>query len=526
MRTTRVAVDVAIVGAGPAGSSLAYLLARSGVETLLIERAVDFEREFRGYGFTPGAVALFDGMGLLDRVHELDPEVVHRPSVVAFGRRYDLFDFRDAPGPGYALFVEQPPVLDLLVRAAEAFPTFTFRPGTTATALRFADDADERVAGGADDDGAEAYGGTDGDRLGDGDRPGGDDDADRPGGDDDANRPGEDDDADRPDGDDGENADRPDEDDPRAGADRSDDPDGDRGPVVGLTAVDRVAGERLVVDARLVVGADGRYSTVRAAAGIDPGLYDSDLELVWFKLPRDALDAPFAARIEDTGLLLSFGLGADAVQCGWFVEAGTYPQVRAAGVEAFRARLAAVDPDLGPALAAGLRSFDDCSLLRIEPGVSGTWTCDGLALVGDAAHVASPIGGQGNALAMQDAAVLHRVVVRALRESAAAGASGGSGAPGTADGVVPATVLARYESRRRPAVEWTVRRQRRGERVLSWLVRSTDVVPPMLRRLPIQVALWALPRLPGTRRLVARAAVGVDPVTVDAAAFVAPAPPT
>ena len=58
---------VVIVGAGPAGAALAYLLARRGVEVALLERHRDFERTFRGDGLQPSGVDAFDQMGLGDR---------------------------------------------------------------------------------------------------------------------------------------------------------------------------------------------------------------------------------------------------------------------------------------------------------------------------------------------------------------------------------------------------------------------------------------------------------------------------
>ena len=53
-----------IVGAGPAGAALAYLLARRGIEVTLLERARDFEREFRGEVLMPSAFDALGQMGL------------------------------------------------------------------------------------------------------------------------------------------------------------------------------------------------------------------------------------------------------------------------------------------------------------------------------------------------------------------------------------------------------------------------------------------------------------------------------
>ena len=55
---------VLVVGAGPAGASVAFLLARRGVEVTLLERQRDFAREFRGEVLLPSGVDALRQMGL------------------------------------------------------------------------------------------------------------------------------------------------------------------------------------------------------------------------------------------------------------------------------------------------------------------------------------------------------------------------------------------------------------------------------------------------------------------------------
>jgi 2-polyprenyl-6-methoxyphenol hydroxylase-like FAD-dependent oxidoreductase len=76
-----------VVGAGPGGCVLSYLLARSGVETVLLERHADLDREFRGYFFQPLVLRLFEGMDVL----ALDHDEIRRPAVTVFERSYDVF---------------------------------------------------------------------------------------------------------------------------------------------------------------------------------------------------------------------------------------------------------------------------------------------------------------------------------------------------------------------------------------------------------------------------------------------------
>src|SRR5258708_35363584 len=67
---------VVIVGAGPAGAALAYLLARRGGEVALLERHRDFARTFRGDGLQPSGIDAFDQMGLGDQLRQLPRAIV------------------------------------------------------------------------------------------------------------------------------------------------------------------------------------------------------------------------------------------------------------------------------------------------------------------------------------------------------------------------------------------------------------------------------------------------------------------
>ena len=60
-----------IVGAGPAGTVLALILARQGIATTLLEAHQDFDREFRGDTVHPSVMEIMDEMGLAERLLEL-----------------------------------------------------------------------------------------------------------------------------------------------------------------------------------------------------------------------------------------------------------------------------------------------------------------------------------------------------------------------------------------------------------------------------------------------------------------------
>src|SRR5438477_10098745 len=67
-----------IVGGGPAGMMLGYLLGRAGVETLVLEKHGDFLRDFRGDTVHPSTLQIMDELGLLERFLERPHQEVHK----------------------------------------------------------------------------------------------------------------------------------------------------------------------------------------------------------------------------------------------------------------------------------------------------------------------------------------------------------------------------------------------------------------------------------------------------------------
>lgn len=62
---------VCIVGGGPAGVVLSFLVARHGVPVTLLEAHHDFERDFRGDTIHPSTLELLDQLGLAEKLHQL-----------------------------------------------------------------------------------------------------------------------------------------------------------------------------------------------------------------------------------------------------------------------------------------------------------------------------------------------------------------------------------------------------------------------------------------------------------------------
>lgn len=417
MRERTETAEVVVVGCGPGGAVLAYLLARSGVDVVLVERAATFEREYRGFGWTPGVVRLFDEMDLLDDVLALAHETVTDGSFSLYGEEITVLDFDLLDtGYSYALIMEQPALFERLVDRASSYDNFTFHSATTVR---------------------------------------------------------------------------------DSSANTSD-------RVREVAARDRDADEDVAFKTQCVVGADGRYSTVRTSTGIDPGLFESPIDLVWFKLPRGAVDATTQGRIDRNGVLLYFGLGGGDLQIGYLVRSGEWSSSREAGFDVFRERVAEIDPQVGSAMAAQLDGFRDTTLLDVAPGIADTWTRDGLLLIGDAAHTASPIGAQGNSLAVEDAVVAHSLLAEELTAT---------------DELLESKVLHEFEARRRAHVKQIISLQRRTAANLAYWLDYGGYLPPRLVRGMAKTARLIIPHSKSVRSMIETFALGDRPVSVDRSHF-------
>src|SRR6516162_4021510 len=103
---------ILIVGAGPAGAALAYLLARRGIAVTLLEKHPDFERTFRGDGLQPSGLDAFDQMGLGDRLRQLPRAIINTIDLYQGGRRRARIATESLGFIG--CFIPQPAVLAML----------------------------------------------------------------------------------------------------------------------------------------------------------------------------------------------------------------------------------------------------------------------------------------------------------------------------------------------------------------------------------------------------------------------------
>lgn len=127
---------VAIVGAGPAGAALSYLLARRGIEVVLVERQSDFAREFRGEGLMPGGIEALQQMGLGAELDALPQSQIGRLEVFLHGRHELTLDIASLPvDTPLPRFVAQPALLEMLVAQAAKSPSFELLRGATVRDL-------------------------------------------------------------------------------------------------------------------------------------------------------------------------------------------------------------------------------------------------------------------------------------------------------------------------------------------------------------------------------------------------------
>jgi 2-polyprenyl-6-methoxyphenol hydroxylase-like FAD-dependent oxidoreductase len=392
-----------IAGGGPAGLMLGYLLARSGVRVVVLEKHDDFLRDFRGDTIHPSTLTVLDDLGLLEAFLRLPHQEIAELGAEVYGHDVTIADFRHVPASRHFLvLIPQWDFLDFIAAQARRLPNFELLTGTKAT------DAIE-----------------------------------------------------------------------------------EQGRIVGVRA--ERGGETFSIRADLVVAADGRHTTIRGSAGLASDDLGAPIDVLWFRLARNAATDPSrtGGTLRPGHMLIT--LNRDSYwQCAYVIPKGSLEQVQAQGIEAFRQRIATIAPFLADSTSA-LASWDDVKLLSVQISMMPRWWRDGLLCIGDAAHAMSPVGGVGINLAIQDAVAAANLLAAPLRERRL-----------TSDDL-------RAVQRRR---EWPARVTQRVQ-----VAVQDEVLAPVLAgtsapsRLPLPVQL--LQRLPLLRRLPARlVGIGVRPERV------------
>jgi 2-polyprenyl-6-methoxyphenol hydroxylase-like FAD-dependent oxidoreductase len=312
MPNTTVTTKCAIAGGGPAGVMLGFLLARAGVDVVVLEKHADFFRDFRGDTIHPSTLELMVELGLLEEFLKLPHQKLDRLTMQFGDEHLRMIDLTHLPTHcKYIALMPQWDFLNFLAARGKRYKTFDLRMQAEATDLI---EEGGRVAG-----------------L------------------------------------------------------RATTPDGE-----------------LTIRADLVVGADGRHSTVRDKAGFKSDDYGAPMDVLWFRLPHKGADETETfGHIEAGAMMIMLDRG-DYWQCAYVIPKGGIDQVKAGGLEAFRKRVVFMSPFLADRVDE-LKSFDDIKLLSVTVDRLRQWWRPGVICIGDAAHAMSPIGGVGVNIAVQDA---------------------------------------------------------------------------------------------------------------------------
>jgi len=216
--------------------------------------------------------------------------------------------------------------------------------------------------------------------------------------------------------------------------------------VTGLTATR--GGEDVTVRAKIVVGADGAFSKVRAALAIpaDVHLYPQGYLIAILDSPLPVTEAKYY--VGKKTILGLFPAAGGKVYCFYMIPTGSYDQVKAQGLPALQQAWTAVDPMLKP-LFLQLKDWGQTAFMPTGRVRTPTWVADGAVLIGDAAHAMNPHASQGRMQAMVDAMTLADLLPDCLAEQNFSAAK-----------------LKAYEDARRPHV--TMLQRLADEQVLFW----------------------------------------------------------
>ena len=224
----------------------------------------------------------------------------------------------------------------------------------------------------------------------------------------------------------------------------------------------------------------GRRSVLRQEAGFAVTDLGAPMDVFWFRVPKQPSPENETTGIVSPGRILALIDRGSYWQCAYVFPKGSEAAVRARGLDAFRAEVAAAAPMLAANVAA-IESWNDVKLLTVALDRLERWHRPGLLVIGDAAHAMSPVGGVGINVAIQDAVAAANVLGGPMKE-----------------GRDPDSLLAKVEERRLLSVRLTQAMQKAVQRrvISAVLAGEGPIDPPLALRLLQRFPL--LRRIPGT----------------------------
>jgi 2-polyprenyl-6-methoxyphenol hydroxylase-like FAD-dependent oxidoreductase len=274
-----------IAGGGPAGMMLGFLLARAGVEVIVLEKHKDFLRDFRGDTIHPSTLELMYELGLLEEFLRQPHQEVRQVQVHFGAEKATIADFSHLPTHcKFIAFMPQWDFLNFISTHAWHCASFRLRMEAEVTDLLF---ENERIIGV-----------------------------------------------------------------------RATTPQGE-----------------LEVRADLVVGADGRSSTVRERADLEVMDLGAPIDVLWFGLSKRPGDPEQAFGYVGAGQFMVLLDRGDHWQCGYVIRKCGFEQKRQRGLEELRADVSRCAPFLHDRVAE-LKDWNAVKLLKGAPSRPGNTSAD------------------------------------------------------------------------------------------------------------------------------------------------------
>jgi 2-polyprenyl-6-methoxyphenol hydroxylase-like FAD-dependent oxidoreductase len=313
-----------IVGGGPAGIMAGYLLARAGVQVVVLEKHADFNRDFRGDTIHPSTLELMYELGLLDEFLKQPHQELRELRAFVNGQAVPAADFTKLPTHcKFIAFMPQWDFLNFLSRHAKHFPTFQLRMETEVVDLLM---------------------------------------------------------------------------------------EGAR--VTGVRA--KTPRGEVEVHADLVIGADGRHSTIQGRSDLEQLHFGVPIDVLWMRISKKQGDPKQTFGFFQHGKLLVMLDRDDYWQCGFVIPKGGLDEIKGCGLQQFQNEIVTFAGFLRDRVTE-LDDWSKIKLLTVQVNRLRDWCCEGLLCIGDSAHAMSPAGGVGINLAIQDAVATANLLAEKLR---------------------------------------------------------------------------------------------------------------
>ena len=128
MPNATITTTCCIAGGGPAGMMLGFLLARAGVNVVVLEKHADFFRDFRGDTIHPSTLELMYELGLLDEFLKLPHQKVERLTAQIGEERVRMIDLTHLPTHcKYIALMPQWDFLNFIAAQGRRYPGFDLR---------------------------------------------------------------------------------------------------------------------------------------------------------------------------------------------------------------------------------------------------------------------------------------------------------------------------------------------------------------------------------------------------------------